>query len=137
MIFRVYPEHIAGLWSQIEPLLERALERTSTHNAEDVRKSLLGGYSQLWCQMSGDTVEAFTTTEFVSYPRGVYVRVCWAGARSDCKMQIKRFVELTCDWCHQHDCIGIEASGRHGWLRFVPGATVEGQVMRCVLPSDG
>lgn len=106
----------------------------STHTDEDVRRALLAGQSQLWAQIEDDVVQAVAVTEFISYPRGVFVRVWIAGARDDTRMDTDAFYDLLTDWAQRHRCCGFEAIGRHGWLRKVPQARVAGLVMRVVFP---
>lgn len=136
MIFRIYPDNVEPLWNQIEPLIAPAIATASTHETEDVREMLLSGQSQLWAQMEGDVVQAIVATEFVTYPNGPFVRVWIAGARKDTPMDVQGFYDLLVDWAKRHRCAGFEAVGRHGWLRRVPNARVEGLVMRVVLPHQ-
>jgi hypothetical protein len=134
-IYRVWPDNITGLWPQVAPLLQLALDQTSTHTAEDVRRMLMSGAAQLWVQIEDGIVQAAMTTEFVNYPQGLFVRAWSAGARRDCKMQIDEFIAMATDWCLLHGGIGLEAVGRHGWLRKLPAARVEGLVMRYLIPQ--
>jgi hypothetical protein len=135
-VFRIWPENISALWSQLEPLLERAVATSSTHKIEDVRRSVMSGQAQLWCQIDGDEVQAAITTEFINYPVGLFLRVWLAGARRDRKLAVEPFEKLAVDWAQQHGCVGIEAVGRTGWLKKLPYARVEGLVMRAMLPNQ-
>jgi hypothetical protein len=129
-ILKVWPENVTALWPQIEPLLIPALAVSSTHEPEDVRRAVMTGSAQLWVQMVDDVVEAVVTTEFVNYPLGVFVRVFTAGARPDHKMDTAGFLPILTEFAQRNGCVGFEAIGRHGWLRKIPNARVEGLVMR-------
>lgn len=132
-VMRVMPEHVTALWPQLMAVFAPALAMSSTHDAESVRRALLTGKAQLWAQIDGNAVQAAATTEFVDYPKGVFVRVWLAGALRDCKMNEGAFFDLMEAWRVMHGCIGFEAIGRHGWLRRFPDARVEGLVMRWVM----
>jgi hypothetical protein len=129
-VMRVMPENVTPLWPQLEALFAPALRMVSTHNAEDVRRSLMALEAQLWAQMDGDIVEAAATSEFVRYPAGMFVRVWLAGARRDRKLNEDAFLALLDQWRQAHGCVGFEAIGRHGWLRKFPEARVQGLIMR-------
>jgi hypothetical protein len=130
-IFKVWPENVNALWPQIAPLLTPALAVSSTHEPEDVRKAVMSGKAQLWVQMGEhNLVEATVTTEFVDYPSGVFVRVWSAGAHPEHRMNTEGFLPILTEFGHRNGCIGFEAIGRHGWLRKIPQARVEGLIMR-------
>ena len=131
-VMRVMPENIAVLWPQLAELFRPALAVSSTHKAEDVRRSLMAMRAQLWAQMDGDEVEAACTTEFVDYPAGLFVRVWHAGARKDRRLDDAAFLRVLDQWRVGNGCVGFEAIGRHGWLRKFPAARAEGIVMRVV-----
>lgn len=128
-VMRVMPDNIEPLWPQLEQLFAPALAMVSTHNTEDVRRSLMAMRSQLWAQMAGSVVEAAATTEFVDYPGGLWVRVWLAGAVRGKRMNDDAFLSVMEAWRVGNRCIGFEAIGRHGWLKKFP-ARVEGLVMR-------
>ena len=136
-VMRVMPENITPLWPQLEALFAPALVMVCTHTVEDVRRSLMAMRSQLWAQMDRDIVEAAATTEFVDYPAGLFVRVFMVGARRDRKLNDDAFFDLLDAWRTANKCVGFEAIGRHGWLRRIEGARVEGLVMRLGGRGDG
>ena len=129
-VMRIMPEHVTPLWPQLQEIFAPVLANSATHTDEDIRRSLMVGNSQLWAQMRGDIVEAAATTEFVDYPKGIFVRVWLAGAKKTAKFNVDAFFEIIERWRQINRCIGIEASGRHGWLRKFPNAKVESLVMR-------
>ncbi len=119
MITMVYPSNIMPLWPQVSPLLEPAVAIDGTHSMEDIRKSLLGGNSQLWVQWN-EGVEAAVTTEFKSYPLGVWFRFWLAGAKQGIKADWKQFFTILCDFAKSNSCVGIEDCGRIGWSKYCP-----------------
>lgn len=129
-VLRVMPENITPLWPQLVALFRPALSLVSTHSAEDLRKSVMSMRAQLWVHMVNEVVVSAIVTEFVDYPSGLHVRVWLAGAEPTREMDKDAFVETLDRWRIQHNCVGFEAIGRHGWTRIFPWLKVEGLVMR-------
>ena len=129
-LLRIMPENVTPLWPQIVPLFAPVLARISTHTAEDIRRSVIAMRSQLWCDMEGSTVRAALVTEFVDYPAGLFLSVFMAGADPAAPLAQAAWFNLLDGWRKAHGAIGFEATGRHGWLRRVPGARAEGLIMR-------
>ena len=126
-VFRVAVHNITPLWPQVEKLLEIPLAMRPTHNAEDVWKLLMAMQSQLWVQMpSPPIVEACVVTEFVAFPRGVWLRAWMAAANEDVRFDHWRFVEALKKFARDNGCRGISGDGRIGWLRKYPEAVFEG-----------
>lgn len=129
-IFRVAPENVAALWSQLQPLIEKGLRGTPTHDAEDVRKCLYVPTCQLWGQFDIPTLEAIVISEFVSYPKGIWLRAWIAAALPEPGMETEEFLAKMTAFARDNKCAGFEAIGRHGWARRFPDAQVEGLLMR-------
>ena len=132
-VLRVMPENVTPLWPQLEALFQPALCMVSTHDPEDIRRSIMAMRSQLWVQMVCGQVVAAATTEFVDYPKGMFVRVWLVGAIPDRPMDLNAFCDTLNRWRHANKCIGFEAIGRHGWLKVFPGLRTEGLVMRWIV----
>lgn len=128
-VFRVAVENVTPLWPQVAPLVTRGLAGHVTHDAEDVRRMLLGQTLQLWVQWS-DRVEAVAVSEFAVYPKGVWVRIFLAAAASDSHLDGEAFLASLSQWRDMHGCQGFEAIGRMGWLRRFPDMRFVGAVMR-------
>ena len=129
-VFCVGPENIASLWPQVEPLITAALRGRPTHDAEDLYRLLMGRHCHLWIQWNSPDVEAIVISEFMAYPKGVWVNAWLAGARRDRPMDDGAFLAALRDWALSHRCQGFEAIGRPGWLKRFPGAKVDGLIMR-------
>lgn len=132
VVMRLAPENVAALWPQIAVLLRPALDLVSTHTANDVRRLILTMRVQLWVELDGVEVIAAVVTEFVDYPAGLFVRAWLAGAHTDRPMNTDAVLEALDEWREMNGAIGLEAIGRHGWLKRVPGARIEGLIMRLV-----
>ena len=128
-VMRVAVDNIMPLWPQIEPLIAEALSVCQTHDTEDVRRMLLAQSAQLWIQWE-DRVLGLLITEFVSYPKGIWVRIWLAAAAQNAKLDYVSLYDTLSKWRDANGCRGFEALGRPGWLRKFPEFRVEGLVMR-------
>lgn len=115
LITMVFPANIAKLWPQVAPLLQPAIDLSGTHDAEDVRKKLIAGNAQLWVQWS-EKVDAAAVTEFIDYPRGLWLRVWLAGAAI--KGAWAEFQRIIIEFASANQCVGVENWGRKGWERL-------------------
>jgi hypothetical protein len=131
--FRVAPENVTLLWPIVSPMLAKAFRTTTTHDIEDVRKSLMVQSSHLWIQES-DAVDGCLVTEFAAYPKGLWARIWLAGARPGAKLEWDRFKPMIIAWAAAHHCKGIECVGRLGWLRLFPECAFEGAILRVPIP---
>lgn len=133
-VFKVSYENIEPLWAQVAPLVELGLRGTPTHEVEDVKRALYTQSCQLWAQCDMPIVEAIFITEFASYPRGLWLRA-WMGAAdpNGPGMDHAEFFRVIGGWAREHGCRGLEAVGRHGWLKHYPTARIEGLFMRVSL----
>ncbi len=127
MIMRAALENIMPLWPQVAPLLERPLAVSVTHELEDVRRMIMSGHAHLWVQWT-DHVEAAVVSEFISYPRGLFLNA-WLAGSIDGEMDRLGFVEALREWARLNGCVRLRATGRAGWLKVVPGSLIEGLVM--------
>lgn len=128
-VFRVAVENIMPLWPQLDPLIVSGLRTVATHDAEDVRRMLLGQACHLWIQWS-DRVEAMVISEFTTYPKGLWLRLWLGAALPDAKMRPELFMSELEDWRVTNGCVEFEIIGRTGWGRLLPGARYEAVVWR-------
>lgn len=132
ILVRVAIENISPLWDQVAPQLQRSLDLVGTHDHEDVRKLLLIGAAHLWVQWS-DRVEACIVTQFISYPKGLWLRIWLAGSSGESEPNWKAFGEATKTWALANQCKRRDIVGRPAWLRLFPGARMEGIIMSEIL----
>ena len=136
MIYRVFPWNISQNWQQFADVLAPAIAMTPTHNAEDVRLACMSGRADMWAQWEEPIVESAAVTEFISYPRGLWLRI-WLGAcRPDRKQDSAGFLREFKQWARVNGCLGIEIAGRMGWARRFPEFKIEGVGMRMFLEDQ-
>jgi len=134
-VFRVTIENISGLWPQLEPLIKVELAGIPTHDADDVRRILLANRANLWVQWT-DRVEAMAITDFISYPKGMALRVWLGAARSDARFDREGFYRELERWARRNECRWMEGCGRVGWLKVFPGTKYAGMFMRVDVDKD-
>lgn len=114
IITMLYPSNIKGVWAEIEPMVSETLSLYNTHTPEDVRKVLLSGQAQLWVQWTKD-VDAFMVTEFINYPKGVWLRIWLMAAKKDKEILWDKMKAEITNFANANNCAGIEVIGREGW----------------------
>ncbi len=72
VVTRVPSEDVEFIWSQIKPLLEKALDETYT--ISDIYKGLLDDRMQLFISWNDDRVESAVVTEIAQYPQSKVLR---------------------------------------------------------------
>ena len=128
-VFPVTVDNVMRLWPHWEPVLKRALRDVETHDPLDVRRMVLGEQAHLWVQWD-NRLEAFVVSEFVTYPRGTWLRLWLAASAPDAQMNSDAFEDVLSAWKDANNCRGFEIIGRMGWLKRFPEARFAGAVLR-------
>lgn len=115
-VFMIHAAHIPSVWGQVSKLLEPAAAIFATHDIDDVRKEIMGGNKQLWADWNGEA-KAAAVTEFVSYPKGLALRIWLFGAKSDVEVAWEDFKKKFIEFAQLSKCKWIEHCGRDGWIR--------------------
>ena len=77
VVTRVPSEDVEFIWSQIKPLLEKALDETYT--IDDIYKGLIEDRMQLFISWNDERVESAVVTEIAQYPQSKVLRYFLAG----------------------------------------------------------
>lgn len=115
----VHTAHIPKLWEQVIPILEPALVIFNTHDISDAKKDVMSGSKQLWVDYD-NLVQGSAITEFVSYPKGLWLKIWIFGVRKEAKIAWEKFEEKFIEFAKLSGCVGIEHCGRPGWERRNP-----------------
>ncbi len=100
-------------WRKAKPLIAEALARgLPTHNVDDIRKAIVAGDMQLWCE--GESV---VVTHVEQYPRARVCLFALAAGRMKDVMHLKGVIE---SWARERGCDYCEIYGRRGWRRQCP-----------------
>jgi hypothetical protein len=111
-------EGVNSAWNDVEPLLEKALDRgRSEWTTDDIRFDLMKRDSQLWVGKQNGVICGAGVTQIRQYPR---LRVCLfiLGGGSQLKFY-KWGIHIIEEWARSHQCEEIRIHGRRGWLRFL------------------
>jgi hypothetical protein len=135
VISMLYPMNICKAWPEIEPMMADVLALSGTHGTEDVRRLLLSGQAQLWVQWN-ERVEAFMVTEFVTYPKGTWLRIWLGGATRGAKVDWKDIRAEATKFAEMNRCAGLRIEGREGWLKHFPDATKQATILTYPLPME-
>jgi len=118
-VFMIHAAHISAVWPQVAPILEPAVRLWDTHDIEDVRKEVMSGNKQLWVDYNSE-VKGAAVTEFVSYPKGLWLRIWLFGIKKGVEAAWDEFEKKFIEFAKLSKCTGIEHIGRDGWERRNP-----------------
>jgi len=77
IVTRVPSEDVEFIWSQVAPLLEKALDET--YSIKDILYGLANDRMQLFISWHNDKVESAVVTEIAQYPQSKVLRYFLAG----------------------------------------------------------
>ncbi|CAM6001449.1 unnamed protein product [Sphagnum balticum] len=108
--------NVAALWPQIEELLKLDKSLGLTHNLNDIHKMIMAHRVDVWIQFYKpfNCLEALVITEFVNYPRGLFLRAWIACCLPTAKLDDEAFYHLISNWASNNNCIGMQAVGGGG-----------------------
>ena len=135
---RLAVENVAPLWPQIHDLLKLDEGIGITHSIEDIHKMILSHRIDAWIQFFKpfSVLEAVVITEFVGYPRGLFLRAWIACALPTAKLDVDSFYHLISAWAFNNDCVGMIATGRRGWFRKFSNVKNDSYTSRIMFPRE-
>jgi hypothetical protein len=117
MILKVPEKDLHIIWSEVEPLIKKALDDCYTTN--DILKGLINNSFQLFISWNNE-VESAIVTEVAQYPQKKILRYFLAGGKNldnwlePIQQEIEKFAKY-------NQCQSIEVAGRKGWARKLKG----------------
>lgn len=121
MIALLNPVNIEALWPEIQEMIQPILTIEDTHDPEHIRDALLSGNAQIWVQWS-DHIDGLAITEFVTFPKCMWLRVWLGSARKGRKTNWFTIKDMIYRFAKAHGCVGVRIDGRAGWKRLFPEA---------------
>lgn len=120
-IIQVPPSAVAGMWSEVEPLLEPAIRMSrGCYEPQDVMAFCAAGGMQLWVAYDGDKLIGSIVTELVDFPRRRITRAVFAGGKAKEVRHWYAPMDAAVEaWGRSWGASAIMASGRKGWGRIV------------------
>jgi hypothetical protein len=104
------------VWSEVEPLLRKALDRgRGEWAATDIHSGILDRSFQLWVAKHSGVIRGAGVTQILNYPR---LRVCvfTLGGGSQLKFY-KWGIHIIEEWARSQGCDELRIYGRRGWLK--------------------
>jgi len=126
VVTRVPSEDVEFIWSQTQPLLEKALDETYT--IEDIYKGLLNNRMQLFISWNDNKVESAVVTEIAQYPQSKVLRYFLAGG-TNLENWLEKIQQVIEKFAKQENCTHLEVAGRKGWVRKLKGFRVKAYLL--------
>ena len=126
VVTRVPSEDVEFIWSQVKPLLEKALDETYTIG--DIYKGLLDDRMQLFISWNNDRVESAVVTEIAQYPQSKVLRYFLAGG-TNLDNWLERIQKIIEKFAKQENCTHLEVAGRKGWVKKLKGFRVKAYLL--------
>lgn len=115
----VLPHQVSGHWVEVEPMIERALERGNSHlTALSIFENLLKGEMLLWLSKRSGRIEACCVTQIVIWPLARVVFIILISG--DAMENWLHFEGDIIEYARKLYCTVIEGYGRLGWIRAAP-----------------
>lgn len=106
-------DQINTVWWQVEPLIQRALDRGSIYTIDDIYDALRSREMQLWAWVDKD-IEACLVTA-IQYTDTTF---CLLLALAGKSMNLwSRFLPLVEDWARDQGATEMRIYGRAGWAK--------------------
>lgn len=118
VVTRVPSEDLEFIWSQVAPLIEKALDET--YSIKDILYGLANDRMQLFISWNDNRVESAVVTEIAQYPQAKILRYFLAGGRN-LENWLERIQEKIEKFAKQNKCTYLEVAGRKGWVRKLKG----------------
>ena len=118
VVTRVPSEDLEFIWSQVAPLIEKALDET--YNIKDILYGLANDRMQLFISWNDNRVESAVVTEIAQYPQAKILRYFLAGG-TNLDNWLERIQEKIEKFAKQNKCTYLEVAGRKGWVRKLKG----------------
>lgn len=126
VVTRVPSEDVEFIWSQVAPLLEKALDETYT--IKDILYGLANDRMQLFISWNDNKVESAVVTEIAQYPQSKVLRYFLAGG-TNLDNWLERIQEVIEKFAKKENCTHLEVAGRKGWVRKLKGFSVKAYLL--------
>jgi len=126
VVTRVPSEDVEFIWSQVAPLLEKALDET--YSIKDILYGLANDRMQLFISWNNNKVESAVVTEVAQYPQSKVLRYFLAGG-NNLDNWLERIQEVIEKFAKKQNCTHLEVAGRKGWVRKLKGFRVKAYLL--------
>ena len=126
VVTRVPSEDVEFIWSQVAPLLEKALDET--YSIKDILYGLTNDRMQLFISWNNNRVESAVVTEIAQYPQSKVLRYFLAGG-TNLENWLERIQKVIEKFAKKENCTHLEVAGRKGWVRKLKGFRVKAYLL--------
>ena len=126
IITRVPSEDVEFIWSQVAPLLEKALDET--YSIKDILYGLSNDRMQLFISWHDNKVESAVVTEIAQYPKSKVLRYFLAGG-TNLENWLEEIQAVIEKFAKKENCTHLEVAGRKGWVRKLKGFRVKAYLL--------
>jgi len=126
VVTRVPSEDVEFIWSQVAPLLEKALDET--YSIKDILYGLANDRMQLFISWNNNRVESAVVTEIAQYPQSKVLRYFLAGG-TNLENWLERIQKVIEKFAKKENCTHLEVAGRKGWVRKLKGFRVKAYLL--------
>jgi hypothetical protein len=126
VVTRVPSEDVEFIWSQVAPLLEKALDET--YSIQDILYGIANDRMQLFISWNNNRVESAVVTEIAQYPQSKVLRYFLAGG-TNLENWLERIQKVIEKFAKQENCTQLEVAGRKGWVRKLKGFSVKAYLL--------
>ncbi len=126
IITRVPSEDVEFIWSQVAPLLEKALDET--YSIKDILYGLANDRMQLFISWHDNKVESAVVTEIAQYPKSKVLRYFLAGG-TNLENWLEEIQAVIEKFAKKENCTHLEVAGRKGWVRKLKGFRVKAYLL--------
>ena len=126
VVTRVPSEDVEFIWSQVAPLLEKALDET--YSIKDILYGLANDRMQLFISWNNNRVESAVVTEIAQYPQSKVLRYFLAGG-VNLENWLERIQKVIEKFAKKENCTHLEVAGRKGWVRKLKGFRVKAYLL--------
>lgn len=123
----VPPEAVADLWNAVRPMIERAYAETDEFCPTDMLDGLKAGKLLLWVSAPSGTILAVLVTALLPKPSGLACKLVACGG-TGMKIWLNGHTQIEA-YARAEGCAKLLAEARPGWIRKLPGYTINGMVL--------
>lgn len=111
-------ESINAVWEVVEPLLQKAVDRSRDEwTTDDIRFELMNRNGQLWVAKRDGMIVGAGTTQIINCPR---LRYCLLKLGGGTQLQFYKWgIDIIEAWARSHQCDEMRVYGRRGWVRLL------------------
>jgi hypothetical protein len=115
-------EYIDTCWGEVEPMLQRAVDRQDKVDIGDVLFSISNGHKSLWVAYDEEGIKGVVVSTIIQYPIKKILFLDYLGGKKGAGGTITSMtwkhamLDILQKWAYDNNCESIEFTGRIGWL---------------------